>query len=105
MSSSKSHARASLWRLGNLILPLHQKYASEALSIAHWNEALLLHDEFEIWHRDLTPRLNVLHATPPHVLWLQSVPFPRGFETKCPTDMITPARTTTAAFLASSGLS
>lgn len=71
MSSSTSRARASLWRLGNQILPLHRKHSAEVLSEVHWNEALALHHQFELWHRDLSPRLNILHATPPHVLWLQ----------------------------------
>lgn len=74
MSSSKAHAQAALWRIGNLILPIHRKHESEPLSEAHWDEAVSVHHELERWRRELNPRLNVLHAAPPHVLWLQSVP-------------------------------
>ncbi|SMQ55086.1 unnamed protein product [Zymoseptoria tritici ST99CH_3D7] len=69
----KFAARAALWRVGNSIIPLLHNISKDPGSIeVHWPETVSLFNQLETWFANLEPRMNTLHATPPHILWLHA---------------------------------
>lgn len=73
LTSSRTHARASLWKTASKISWLRERYKDNMGSDTHWLDALQLFEELQSRRRDLNGRLGVLHGAPPHVFSLQSV--------------------------------